>query len=137
MITNVPTTSASTHINVAIETVKSLLDTATGALVIARYMIHGKPRQIPISNIFEPSALATAISPRPCFATINELNKSGTEVPAANTVKPIITSLTHNPLASATPDLTNTQLKNTIQAIDIQKIYHVLDSTLAIDGYVI
>ena len=41
------------------------------------------------SKIFEPIELETAMSPWPFFATITEVIKSGTEVPAAKKVKPI------------------------------------------------
>lgn len=41
------------------------------------------------SNIFEPTELDTAISPKPLRATITDVIKSGIEVPAARKVKPI------------------------------------------------
>jgi len=80
--------------SVMIETVNSLLDIGTGAPESARYTIRGIPRHNQMSKILEPSALATAISARPCFATIIELIKSGTDVHAARIVNPMITSLT-------------------------------------------
>ena len=41
------------------------------------------------SNIFEPTELDTAISPKPLRATMTDVIKSGIEVPAAKKVKPI------------------------------------------------
>jgi hypothetical protein len=41
------------------------------------------------SNILLPTELDTAISPNPLRATITEVIKSGIEVPAARTVRPI------------------------------------------------
>ncbi len=52
----------------------------------------GSPKPTKISKMLEPIALLTAISPRPCFATINEENRSGIEVPIAKTVNAIIDS---------------------------------------------
>ena len=46
----------------------------------------GKPSPNRISKTFEPMALLTAISPRPCFATTIEPIRSGIDVPAASTV---------------------------------------------------
>lgn len=41
------------------------------------------------SNILLPTELETAISPKPFLATITEVIRSGMDVPAARTVKPI------------------------------------------------
>gem|GEM_PF-6377459 len=59
---------------------------------IAAYTNQGSQRQTHISKILLPNALVTAISQRPCLATITELNKSGTDVPAAKIVNQIIIS---------------------------------------------
>lgn len=40
--------------------------------------------------MFEPIEEDTAISPKPCLATITDVNKSGIDVPAARKVKPMI-----------------------------------------------
>lgn len=52
---------------------------------------HGRPRQIRMSNTFEPTAFETAISPYPSLITAIELNASGIDTPAATKVKPIET----------------------------------------------
>ena len=44
-----------------------------------------------ISKILLPMELETAISPCPCLATMTDVSKSGTLVPAAKKVNPIIT----------------------------------------------
>lgn len=49
-----------------------------------------------MSNMLEPTELDTAISPRPFRATITLVIRSGMEVPAANMVRPIISSVTQN-----------------------------------------
>ena len=48
----------------------------------------GRGNPTKISKILLPMELETAISPCPCFATITELKRSGTLVPAAKIVKP-------------------------------------------------
>lgn len=47
-----------------------------------------------ISKMLEPTELDTAMSPRPFRATITLVIRSGIEVPAANMVRPIISSVT-------------------------------------------
>mmetsp|Transcript_128971 Transcript_128971/g.373160 ORF Transcript_128971/g.373160 Transcript_128971/m.373160 type:complete len:249 (+) Transcript_128971:242-988(+) len=63
-----------------------------GSPVIAAFKNHGNPRPNKMSNVFEPTALATAMSPMPSLATAIEPMASGTEVPAAKMIKPITTS---------------------------------------------
>ena len=46
-----------------------------------------------ISKMLEPTELDTAMSPRPFRATITLVIRSGIEVPAANMVKPMISSV--------------------------------------------
>lgn len=46
-----------------------------------------------MSKMLEPTELDTAMSPRPFRATITLVIKSGIEVPAANIVKPMISSV--------------------------------------------
>lgn len=46
-----------------------------------------------ISKILEPTELDTAMSPRPFRATITLVIRSGIEVPAANMVSPMISSV--------------------------------------------
>jgi len=53
---------------------------------------HGNGNPTKISKILLPIDDDTAISPLPALATITEVNRSGTEVPAANTVRPITPS---------------------------------------------
>lgn len=55
-------------------------------------MNHGKPRHNNISNVFEPIELLIPIAPWPCFVTMTLDTASGTLVPAAKNVKPIIES---------------------------------------------
>ena len=52
--------------------------------------IQGKPRPRRMSKTFEPIAFETAMSPWPLRATRSEPIASGTEVPAAGSVQPII-----------------------------------------------
>merc|ERR1719421_1653708 len=51
---------------------------------------HGKPRPMQISNTLEPMALETAMSPSPSFATAMEPSASGTDVPIARKVMPMM-----------------------------------------------
>ena len=51
--------------------------------------IHGKPKPSKISNTFDPTALAMAMSASPARATIMEPKASGTEVPMASNVMPM------------------------------------------------
>ena len=51
---------------------------------------HGMPKPRRMSKTFEPIAFETAMSPWPCLATSSEPIASGTEVPAARTVTPMI-----------------------------------------------
>lgn len=53
------------------------------------YSSHGNGNPTVTSKIFDPIDDDTAMSPRPFFATITEVIKSGTEVPAAKNVSPI------------------------------------------------
>lgn len=46
-----------------------------------------------MSKMLEPTELDTAISPSPLRATITLVMRSGMEVPAANIVRPIISSV--------------------------------------------
>ena len=85
-------------------------------------IIHTRPSPIRISKMLLPTALLTAISPLPCRATIMEAIISGTEVPTASTVKPMITPGTPNAVANATPASTNTQLSSTITTIDMPNV---------------
>mmetsp|Transcript_26031 Transcript_26031/g.41025 ORF Transcript_26031/g.41025 Transcript_26031/m.41025 type:complete len:111 (-) Transcript_26031:679-1011(-) len=52
---------------------------------------HGSGNPTRISKILLPMELDTAMSPCPIRATITLENKSGTDVPAASTVNPMIT----------------------------------------------
>ena len=52
---------------------------------------HGKGRPIVTSKILLPIELDTAMSPSPFLVTAMLVNKSGTDVPAARMVKPIMT----------------------------------------------
>merc|ERR1711933_587061 len=49
----------------------------------------GSPKPSKISNTLEPSALQTAMSPSPCWATAMDPKASGMEVPAARGTKPM------------------------------------------------
>ena len=61
-------------------------------LTIAVCMNQGRPRQTKISKTLLPTALLTAISPRPSLITAREESASGTLTPAATKVKPITVS---------------------------------------------
>ena len=49
-----------------------------------------------MSKMLEPTELDTAMSPRPFLATITLVIRSGIEVPAANMVRPMISSVIQN-----------------------------------------
>ena len=54
---------------------------------------HGKPKQIRMSNMFDPIVLQSAILARPARFTTSTLEiSSGIEVPAASMVRPLIVS---------------------------------------------
>ena len=101
------------HTNAILQNIP-VASTATGAFEIAVLRIHGKGRPTVTSKILLPEfriilwfskmmgeylglwipdlpiELETAISPRPFFATITDVMRSGTDVPAARKVNPII-----------------------------------------------
>lgn len=81
----------------------------------------GKPRPTKISKILEPIALLTAISPRPCLATINDEKRSGMDVPTAKTVKAIIASGMLRETEIITANSTRTQLNPAIINIEKKK----------------
>ena len=51
---------------------------------------HGRGSPIVTSKMFEPIELEIAMSPKPFLATITDVIKSGTLVPAARSVRPIM-----------------------------------------------
>lgn len=55
-------------------------------------MNHGKPKHSRISNVFEPIELLMPIAPWPCLVTMTLDTASGTLVPAAKNVRPMIES---------------------------------------------
>mmetsp|Transcript_15101 Transcript_15101/g.14502 ORF Transcript_15101/g.14502 Transcript_15101/m.14502 type:complete len:149 (-) Transcript_15101:1016-1462(-) len=65
--------------------------TATGVLYVRLNRIHGSANPTVISKTFDPIEEDTALSPRPFLATMTAASISGTEVPAAKNVRPIIT----------------------------------------------
>lgn len=68
--------------------------TCTGLIsLIKDQRSQGNGRPTVMSKILEPTELDTAISPRPLRATITLVMRSGMEVPAANIVRPIISSV--------------------------------------------
>ena len=60
--------------------------------IIAVCINQGSPRQTRISKTLLPTALLTAMSPRPSLITANDERASGTLTPAATNVRPIIVS---------------------------------------------
>lgn len=64
---------------------------------------HGKANPSKMSNTLLPMELDTAMSPSPCLATMTEAMVSGTEVPAARTVMPIMLSGMFNMYPHITP----------------------------------
>ena len=70
-----------------------------------------------------PMELETAISPSPCIATNTLVNKSGTLVPAAKNVKPMISSGIFHCLPMVTANQTITYERAPTIAIDIKKLY--------------
>lgn len=85
-------------------------------------MNQGMPRPNRISKTFDPMALLTAISPRPCLATTIEPIKSGTLVPAAKTVNPKKVAFIDSASAMFTMPFTSTQLIPAMAAMDITKV---------------
>lgn len=53
---------------------------------------HGRPRQIKILKMFEPTALETAMLPHPFLVTATELNRAGMDTAAATNVNPMTAS---------------------------------------------
>lgn len=51
---------------------------------------HGTGNPTHTSKMLEPTLLETAMSPKPLRATITEVMRSGTDVPAARMVSPMI-----------------------------------------------
>lgn len=60
--------------------------------MMAVWMNQGSPRQTRMSNTLLPTALLTAMSPRPSFITAREDRASGTLTPAATNVRPMTVS---------------------------------------------
>mmetsp|Transcript_14317 Transcript_14317/g.36192 ORF Transcript_14317/g.36192 Transcript_14317/m.36192 type:complete len:272 (-) Transcript_14317:609-1424(-) len=56
----------------------------------AAYNIHGRPSPTKMLMVLLPTALATAMSPYPCLATTKLPIASGTLVPAAITIRPMM-----------------------------------------------
>lgn len=60
--------------------------------LIGRTVAHGRPRPNQMSKMFDPTALAIAMSPSPARATAMDDSASGMDVPAARSVMPVIAS---------------------------------------------
>ena len=69
---------------------RMLTFTVSGLVGQAVKRIHGTGRPTRMSKMLLPMELETAISPSPMRATITLVSKSGTEVPAARNVNPMI-----------------------------------------------
>ena len=68
-------------------------------------------------NILLPTIFPMAISAFPLLAAVTEVTSSGSDVPKATIVRPIILSLMPNALAMAVAPSTARSLPNTIAAI--------------------
>lgn len=60
--------------------------------IMAVWMNQGRPRHTRMSKTLLPTALLTAMSPKPSLMTANEESASGTLTPAATNVRPITVS---------------------------------------------
>merc|ERR1719464_1654511 len=91
------TINTANNITIRITTLRNSEPDTTSMLSVSLPMVsanssHGSGSPIKMSKILLPMDELTAISPMPIFATITELNKSGTDVPAAKKVSPITSS---------------------------------------------
>jgi hypothetical protein len=100
---------------------KSSVFTGNGVLEKLIISNQGSPKHIRMSKILDPTALLSAIPPLPCFATITEDIKSGTEVPIAKTVNAITTFGIFSISEIITALSTSTQLSSAITIIEIKK----------------
>merc|ERR1711924_581337 len=73
------------------ETTMPPVPTQTGQYMMLKSS-HGSGRPTATSKMFEPIDDDTAMSPWPCLATMTEESRSGTLVPAARNVRPMITT---------------------------------------------
>lgn len=68
-----------------------------GSLVVLKgknpTLVFNQPYPTVMSKMLEPTELETAMSPSPLRATMTLVMRSGMEVPAANIVRPIISSV--------------------------------------------
>ncbi|RMZ93296.1 hypothetical protein BpHYR1_022654, partial [Brachionus plicatilis] len=84
---------------------------------------HGKPRQIKISNTFEPIEFEIAISPFPFFTTIILEIISGTEVPKARIVKPAtVSGMPKDPGRASTSRGKSSSLSSSNEATDLGRL---------------
>lgn len=74
------------------------------------------------SKILLPTELETAMSPKPFLATMTEVMRSGTEVPAANSVSPITSGGTYAVAPATFAHHTIRYEKKAIQTIDPIKV---------------
>merc|ERR1712038_1193073 len=88
----------------------------------AQYNIQGTGRPKRMSKMFDPIEDDTAISPNPCFATMTEESKSGIDVPAARTVRPMITTGMPRKLPTIVAQSTKQTLISPIQPMDMKKL---------------
>ena len=82
---------------------------------------HGMGRPTKISKMLLPIEDETAISPDPRLATMTLESKSGTDVPAARTVNPMITDGIPMVLPMISAQVTMRKEKNPIQAMAKKK----------------
>mmetsp|Transcript_111617 Transcript_111617/g.193444 ORF Transcript_111617/g.193444 Transcript_111617/m.193444 type:complete len:214 (-) Transcript_111617:236-877(-) len=88
----------------------------------APYISHGTGRPMVTSKMLEPILDEMAISPCPCRATITEVIRSGTDVPAARTVRPMMCSLRPHVSPMTVANQTIIVVQAAIQQMDMKKL---------------
>mmetsp|Transcript_59251 Transcript_59251/g.176063 ORF Transcript_59251/g.176063 Transcript_59251/m.176063 type:complete len:104 (-) Transcript_59251:1954-2265(-) len=84
-------TSIPKRVNIYTQIFSDPIVTVSGLVGQAVYIIQGNGKPTKMSKILLPIELDTAMSPSPILATITLESRSGTDVPAARSVIPIIT----------------------------------------------
>mmetsp|Transcript_48895 Transcript_48895/g.141639 ORF Transcript_48895/g.141639 Transcript_48895/m.141639 type:complete len:338 (-) Transcript_48895:1271-2284(-) len=120
MMVQMVTMSMSTSIRTPISGATVVVRTGI-PLRSAEYSSHGTGRPTVTSKMLEPMDDEMAMSPWPCRATMTEVIKSGTEVPAANTVSPMMWSGKLQVSPSTVVNQIIQYVKPAIQKIDMKK----------------
>ena len=105
-----------------VESKRPVVPTNTAGLPESIMMIQGNPSPTRMSNMLDPKALDTAMSPRPWRATTIDEIMSGTEVPPAMMVSATIKGSMPSAPERMMPLSTSTQLRRAIRATEIENV---------------